>query len=304
MNVRIQFLSVALGAVVLTGAAALPASAQTSSDTVKVCVVPGTGTIYRLPPGTGACLNSAHTIVTWSAIGPRGLTGAAGPTGPTGPAGPAGTSGLPCNQCVNSASIADGAVTDAKFGVISTPGKVANTATSASPVASAGTIVLRDGGGGIAASTVAGTTFSGTTAAFTGPLTASTVGATTVTGSASVIAGSLQLLDGSATLINSTGTLRMQNGITIYSSADLSHGVRLSPGTDFWSPIAAISDADGTASTLDFASAVKRIEALQAANAALERRLESQERRLAAIEAALGLSTVPAPATPREREPR
>ena len=85
------------------------------------------------------------------ASGPAGATGAAGPIGPQGPAG------VPCSLCVNTASIADGAVTDAKLSPISAAGKIANSATTATSAATPNTIVSRDGTGGLSASSVSAT---------------------------------------------------------------------------------------------------------------------------------------------------
>src|SRR2546428_9886359 len=54
-------------------------------------------------------------------------------------------------NAVTTGAIQDGAVTDAKVGTLSTAGKVANSATTATPSNVANTIVARDGAGGFAA---------------------------------------------------------------------------------------------------------------------------------------------------------
>src|SRR2546428_8489714 len=54
-------------------------------------------------------------------------------------------------NAVTTGAIQDGAVTDAKVGTLSTAGKVANSATTATPSNVANAIVVRDGAGGFAA---------------------------------------------------------------------------------------------------------------------------------------------------------
>src|SRR2546428_4143101 len=54
-------------------------------------------------------------------------------------------------NAVTTGAIQDGAVTDAKVGTLTSSGKVANSATTATPSNVANTIVARDGAGGFAA---------------------------------------------------------------------------------------------------------------------------------------------------------
>ena len=84
--------------------------------------------------------------------GPEGDKGPTGDKGPIGAQGPTGT--LPCDACVTTPMIADVAVTDAKLATISAPGKIANTATTATSANLANRIVARDAGGSLAAGTV------------------------------------------------------------------------------------------------------------------------------------------------------
>jgi hypothetical protein len=113
-------------------------------DTLRLCVVPGSGTVYRTGvPGTPArCLRDSHAQVVLpmgaptaaaaepgpagaagatGAAGPAGppgapgapgATGAAGPPGPVGPAGPRGPQGAP-----GSAGVSDIAPVTAEFTV-------------------------------------------------------------------------------------------------------------------------------------------------------------------------------------------
>jgi hypothetical protein len=82
-------------------------------------------------------------------LGPKGSTGDKGQDGAPGPDG----IGLPCNDgCVTTPIIADLAVTNEKLAPISEPGKIANSATTATSLNTANRIVARDGAGGFSAS--------------------------------------------------------------------------------------------------------------------------------------------------------
>ena len=131
-----RVLAAAVAALGLVGPLQLPG--QTSQPTTyRACVVPSSGTIYRIgEPGTpSACTKSSHVEITWNQVGPQGPAGtpgaqgpagAQGPIGEKGPAGdqgpagaagqegPAGPPGVPCAACVTTSSLADGAVTGAK----------------------------------------------------------------------------------------------------------------------------------------------------------------------------------------------
>lgn len=83
-------------------------------------------------------------------VGDKGPMGEKGPTGDKGPTGEPGPSGqmLPCdNGCVITPFIANLAVTSAKLATITAPGKIANSATSATAANIASRIVARDGVG-------------------------------------------------------------------------------------------------------------------------------------------------------------
>jgi hypothetical protein len=267
--------------------ASAPAEAQTAApDSIRVCVVAGTGTIYRLG-ANGACLSPSHSYLAWPVSGsgvkgdqgPQGPAGPAGPQGPAGATGPAGQGSLPCNACVDGGSIASGAVTDAKIsGSITTAGRVANSATTATSAATPATIVARDNAGGVAV----------------GGLVAGSVAT-----SGGISAKSLSLTDGTFAAGSGSVTLNVPTGVSIYSSADLSTGVRLLPGNSNWTPIGMAPLREGGAGGLQgdgvaqlraqLDAALKRAAAVEAANATLQKRLEEQDRRLAAIEAALKL---------------
>jgi hypothetical protein len=94
--------------VAMTLAAALPVlsvGAQTTATSAQptstqdqrfdVCVVPGSGTVYRIGlPGTPTnCVQTSHSRITVNAGGVAGPTGAMGATGAVGPAGPIGATG-------------------------------------------------------------------------------------------------------------------------------------------------------------------------------------------------------------------
>ena len=96
-----------VAAVALLGAAvATPAAAQ-STEIIRACYVPASGTLYRIgAPGLPtACRSSTHLELQWSVAGPEGpagpkgdkgdpgATGAQGPAGPAGAAGEAGPAG-------------------------------------------------------------------------------------------------------------------------------------------------------------------------------------------------------------------
>ena len=87
--------------------------------------------------------------------GPPGPKGETGDKGPAGDAGPQGAPGEGCsNGCVNTASLADLAVTNEKLSPITAAGKIANSATTATSENIADAIVARDATGSFAASTV------------------------------------------------------------------------------------------------------------------------------------------------------
>ncbi len=68
---------------------------------------------------------------------------------------------------LNGANLTAGSVADSKLATITTGGKVANSATTATPANAPGTIVGRDGSGNFAAGTVTATSFSGSGASLT-----------------------------------------------------------------------------------------------------------------------------------------
>jgi hypothetical protein len=74
----------------------VPATAA-AADTLRLCVVPGSGTVYRTGvPGTPArCLRDSHTQVALPMGAVAAARGDQGPAGPAGPAGAAGASGAP-----------------------------------------------------------------------------------------------------------------------------------------------------------------------------------------------------------------
>ena len=78
----------------------IPVSTRAQStvpDTVFACVVPASGTVYRIKtPGTPpACVAASHAAfqLVSGQNGANGLSGAQGPTGLTGPVGPQGPVG-------------------------------------------------------------------------------------------------------------------------------------------------------------------------------------------------------------------
>ena len=102
-----------VGAIVAAVMLASPVAAQTSGDpslgaaanstiaadsVITVCIVPGSGTVYRVgATGTPAdCLQTADTrltLHTTGVAGPMGPTGAMGSTGPAGATGATGATG-------------------------------------------------------------------------------------------------------------------------------------------------------------------------------------------------------------------
>jgi hypothetical protein len=219
----------------LTTTATARAQNQAVPDSVRACVVPGTGTIYRIG-ASGGCLATTHTLLTWSTRGPAGVAGPAGPTGAAGPAGPPGPSGasaLPCNGCITTPSIADGNVTDAKLATITAPGKVANSATTATSAISAGTIVARDETGSIGALNIQ---IAGSINAAAG-LRAVALGT-----NATATSGSFIFADASGPAIATSGEgnmflVRASGGARFQSSPDGSTGVVLLGGSGAWESV-------------------------------------------------------------------
>jgi hypothetical protein len=108
----------------------------------------------RGPLGDKGATGDAGATGEQGPIGDKGPTGEKGPTGDKGPIGVQGQSGpnLPCdNGCVTTPMIADLAVTNAKLAPISAPGKIANSATTATNANLATRIVARDGTGDVLA---------------------------------------------------------------------------------------------------------------------------------------------------------
>jgi hypothetical protein len=155
----------------------LPAQGQPATPAVfRACVVPLSGTVYVIAAsgGPNACAKASHIEITWNQAGakgdkgdkgdagptgergPQGDAGAAGPAGPAGatgsqgPTGPQGAQGPPgpmCdNGCINTAALANGAVTNQKLAGGITNDKIL-TATSDH---AGNAIVLRDAQGAFA----------------------------------------------------------------------------------------------------------------------------------------------------------
>ena len=89
-------------ATLLTLISAARLGAQTAPpQTYRACVVPSSGTIYRIgEPGTpSTCTKPSHAEISWNQLGPQGpagpqgLTGLQGATGAQGPVGPSGAQG-------------------------------------------------------------------------------------------------------------------------------------------------------------------------------------------------------------------
>jgi len=89
---------------------------------------------------------------------------------------------------VTNASIANGTITDAKLDAITTPGKVANSATTATNANTPGAIVLRDGSGNFSANTITANVVGNVTGNATTATSANT--ATTAVNFTGVIGGS------------------------------------------------------------------------------------------------------------------
>ena len=64
-------------------------------DAIDLCIVPGSGTAYRIKaPGLPTqCLAASHTHLTLNLSGPAGMQGPQGPSGAKGDVGPVGPAG-------------------------------------------------------------------------------------------------------------------------------------------------------------------------------------------------------------------
>ncbi len=85
----------AVAVVCLSNAVLLIPADEVRAQSVSVCYVPASGTLYLInQPGTPTkCHSSAHTELLLAASGPTGPQGATGPQGPAGPQGPQGVPG-------------------------------------------------------------------------------------------------------------------------------------------------------------------------------------------------------------------
>ena len=85
-----------------TSAAAQATAATTADERIEVCIVPGSGTVYRVGVANtpAQCLQSSHQRVSLNltgvpgATGPQGVEGPQGETGPAGPQGEMGPQGI------------------------------------------------------------------------------------------------------------------------------------------------------------------------------------------------------------------
>jgi hypothetical protein len=102
------------------------------------------------PPGDAGAIGDKGPVGERGPVGDSGPIGEKGPIGDKGPTGEPGPAGqmLPCdNGCVTTPFIADLAVTNTKLATITAPGKIANSATSATASNIANRIVARDAAG-------------------------------------------------------------------------------------------------------------------------------------------------------------
>ena len=84
-----------------TTLSASPMSRALDPETIYACVVPGSGSLYRIKITDPAetCRSPQHVPIQWQVTGPQGEqgpqgpVGAVGPKGPLGPIGPAGAAG-------------------------------------------------------------------------------------------------------------------------------------------------------------------------------------------------------------------
>lgn len=79
------------------GIGAPPTSAQAAEGRIDICVVPGSGTVYRVGVigAPAECLRNTHTALSLNLQGVTGAQGPQGIKGDSGVAGPAGEQGLP-----------------------------------------------------------------------------------------------------------------------------------------------------------------------------------------------------------------
>jgi hypothetical protein len=75
--------------------AELPTSRGVDPETIYACVVPGSGSMYRIKVTDPAetCRSPQHVQIQWQVTGPQGEQGPQGPIGPVGEKGPVGPIG-------------------------------------------------------------------------------------------------------------------------------------------------------------------------------------------------------------------
>jgi len=116
---------------------------------------------------------------------------------------------------VNGTNISSGTIADSKLAVITTPGKVANSATTASAASTANTIVARDGAGNFTAGTITATTFSGSGASLTGIPNSATTATSANTANAIVARDASGNISVGAAVL--AGDFRMNNDRVFYA---------------------------------------------------------------------------------------
>jgi len=96
-NIRRGSIALLLASVVAvpTVRAAVPASRTNDLETIYACVVPGSGSMYRIriTDPTETCRSPQHVLIQWEVTGAQGDQGPQGPAGPVGPQGPVGPIG-------------------------------------------------------------------------------------------------------------------------------------------------------------------------------------------------------------------
>jgi hypothetical protein len=226
------------------------ATAASAQVEIRACMVPETGTIYRVAAegAPAACLSSSHHAVSWN------REGAPGPVGPAGPQGPQGEPGVVATNAAGAYDLGNnsGFVASGTFNQGTIPATGAGTRLMWYPGKAAFRAGFVTGTQWDDAqvgyySTAVGfhTTASGHASTAIGYLTTASADFSTAIGSyvsTTTRRGSFIYGDRSTTTVmNATAdhqfSVRAAGGYRLFSSSDLTAGVRLLPGSSSWTSV-------------------------------------------------------------------
>lgn len=220
--------SLNIGATTATSTHNLGTGATLSGSTKTINVgtngVSGSTTNINIGPTTGNGTTTLNKNVTLSALNSAGVVHTSA------------TGALSTSLIVDGDVSASAAISDTKLATISTPGKVDNSATTATSLNAVDAIVARDSNGDFSANII-------TASSFSGPLTGNVTGDVTgnVSGTASNVTGVVAIANGG------TGQITRQAAINALVGTQTANRVLRSNGTNMsLSQVALATDVSGT----------------------------------------------------------